>query len=473
MPIVSFQEGNELYDITPIENIFILEYMQNAPGEYVKVYLLGLLKCYHAKENYTISRMASDLSISDDEVKQAFTYWAQFGLVEILSRRPYEVSFLNIKKTMQKTKGPRVNLYTHQPLVLALQKIFGGKRLLGPSEINFVMEWVDEWKVPPEVIILITNWCVSMKGERIRFSYVNKVLSDIYDQDLTTYTQVEDYIHQTDTKMSGATAVLKTWNMNRLPTADEVELYRKWTQDYNVHKDAIREAQKQMTGINNPNYKYLDSLIEKLYKNNIKSANDAVKYFMENEGHRKNAKEIYSRLGGLRLTDERMKRYEGWRNMGFSQYALLTAADALSHEGYKSPDDLNNTLIRWHKQVLISDKKIDAYMATIKASAQQVSLLLEAWEENRAPKNYERRIYLSWIQKELPKKLIDLACKKAENAKDKMVYADRILSNWVEQGIKTIQQAQKQTSVAFTSSKKEKELPKDDYFNLYNSWEEL
>ena len=98
MAAVSFSEGNALYDITPVENIFILEYMANAPGEYIKVYLLGLTMCYHSNEEYSVSKMASALSITEDEVKAAYTYWAQLGLIEILSRRPYEVRYHNIKK---------------------------------------------------------------------------------------------------------------------------------------------------------------------------------------------------------------------------------------------------------------------------------------------------------------------------------------------------------------------------------------
>lgn len=73
MPVVSFSEGNEQFDITPVENIFILEFMKNVPGDYVKVYLLGLTMCYHHRDDYTISKMANDLSLSEDEVKQAST----------------------------------------------------------------------------------------------------------------------------------------------------------------------------------------------------------------------------------------------------------------------------------------------------------------------------------------------------------------------------------------------------------------
>ena len=76
----------------------------------------------------------------------------------------------------------------------------------------------------PEVVSLVAAWCVNMKGEKVRFSYINRVLGDIYDQGLVKYAEVERYIKETSSKMSGAADVLKAWNLNRPPTADENSL---------------------------------------------------------------------------------------------------------------------------------------------------------------------------------------------------------------------------------------------------------
>ena len=35
-------------EMTPIDNLFLLEYMPDADGMFVKVYLYGLMQCYHA-----------------------------------------------------------------------------------------------------------------------------------------------------------------------------------------------------------------------------------------------------------------------------------------------------------------------------------------------------------------------------------------------------------------------------------------
>ncbi len=473
MAAVSFSEGNALYDITPVENIFILEYMANVPGDYIKVYLLGLTMCCHADEDYTISTMAKALSLPEDEIKAAYTYWAQMGLVKILKRRPFEVSYNNIKKEkMQKADGEKISLYTHQPLVLELQRIFGGRRLLGTSEVNYIVIWLDEWKMPSETISLVAAWCVEMKGEKVRFSYINKVLGDIYDQGLTSYADVERYINDVSNKMSGASDVLKAWSLNRPPTADEIELYKKWNSKYGMQKEAIREAQKHMTGTNNPNFKYLDFIIESLAENKVKTATDAKNYFEKKDTLRAEAKEIYSILGGLRVTEGRIKLYEEWLEMGFSQRSVQKAAQALSKAGDRQPDDLDSVLKRWHKNGIVTDKDVAEYMTQIKMTSNKVSVLLEKWGDNRAPKNHEIAIYNTWLQKKYPHELIGLACQKSASAKDKMSYASKILSVWQENGVKTTAQAEKE-SYSINKSGSGKTFTDDIYEGVYDNWEDI
>lgn len=47
MGMFGFDDQSMMFDVTPVENQFILEYMLSAQGDYVKVYLYGLMHCYH------------------------------------------------------------------------------------------------------------------------------------------------------------------------------------------------------------------------------------------------------------------------------------------------------------------------------------------------------------------------------------------------------------------------------------------
>ena len=48
-----FDERYAVFDVTPVDNQFILEYLPAAKGDYVKVYLYGLTQCCHPRRTWT------------------------------------------------------------------------------------------------------------------------------------------------------------------------------------------------------------------------------------------------------------------------------------------------------------------------------------------------------------------------------------------------------------------------------------
>ena len=69
-----FDERYAMFDITPVENQFILEYLPNAKGDYVKVYLYGLMCCYHPEKEMNLDTMCHELDMTEDDVQAAFNY---------------------------------------------------------------------------------------------------------------------------------------------------------------------------------------------------------------------------------------------------------------------------------------------------------------------------------------------------------------------------------------------------------------
>ena len=91
---------------TDVENIFINEYMPGAPGDYVKVYLYGLL---YAQTGAAMddATFAKQLRLSPEAVGQAWKYWEEMGVVRCHRREtaadPREVcdvEFRNLRAMM-------------------------------------------------------------------------------------------------------------------------------------------------------------------------------------------------------------------------------------------------------------------------------------------------------------------------------------------------------------------------------------
>ena len=129
MAFCTFDENAALFDSTPVENMFITEYMLRAPGDFVKVYIYALMLCYHNAERMSLASMAKDLDMTEEEVERAFRYWARDGLCRQVGDNPVCYKLYNLKQlTLTRAQSPGDQVY-HQdfavvkccaPIVLAL-----------------------------------------------------------------------------------------------------------------------------------------------------------------------------------------------------------------------------------------------------------------------------------------------------------------------------------------------------------------
>lgn len=107
MAFCAFDDSAALFDSTPVENMFITEYMLRAPGDFVKVYLYALMLCYHPTPRMSLSSMARDLDMTEEDVERAFKYWARDGLVRQVGDNPVSFTLFNLKQlTLTRAENP-------------------------------------------------------------------------------------------------------------------------------------------------------------------------------------------------------------------------------------------------------------------------------------------------------------------------------------------------------------------------------
>jgi hypothetical protein len=96
---------------TSVENMFINELLPIAPGEYVKVYLFGLM---YAEQERPISAAAAAkaLRMTREEIDNAWKYWEKWGAVRLEREDAegddgnYRVVFLSQIEAFYGSKGP-------------------------------------------------------------------------------------------------------------------------------------------------------------------------------------------------------------------------------------------------------------------------------------------------------------------------------------------------------------------------------
>ena len=73
---------------TSVENKFITKYLPEADGLAVKVYLYGLFLCQNSDADFGVRSMAEVLKTDEEQIKQAFAFWEDYDLVDILLETP-------------------------------------------------------------------------------------------------------------------------------------------------------------------------------------------------------------------------------------------------------------------------------------------------------------------------------------------------------------------------------------------------
>ena len=68
---------------TQVDNLFLSDYLSNASGDDVKIYLTGLMLASNNYEGDFIAKISSILKIPEARITEGFSYWEKQGLTEL------------------------------------------------------------------------------------------------------------------------------------------------------------------------------------------------------------------------------------------------------------------------------------------------------------------------------------------------------------------------------------------------------
>ncbi|MDD4832394.1 MAG: hypothetical protein PHI78_01835, partial [Clostridia bacterium] len=95
---------------TVVENAFITQFMPDAPPRYTEVYLYGLLLCSRQNDN-SLENICAALNLTPIDVKTAFTYWEELGLVSVIGADVFRVVYMPIKTSVSLLKKVKPEKY--------------------------------------------------------------------------------------------------------------------------------------------------------------------------------------------------------------------------------------------------------------------------------------------------------------------------------------------------------------------------
>ena len=457
-----FDTKYAMFDITPVENQFILEYLPAARGDYVKVYLYGLMRCYHPEEDMNLDRMSHELNMTREDIINAFGYWERRRLVRRISDNPPRWQYINIKQknlVSDDDSDPEYEDFSN-----AVYEAFDKVRRLHGSELSACFEWHEGLKLPTEVIIMLLNHMVELKGKNFRISEAEKVAVQMAGENIQSVEAAEEFFSRDGQAYTGIRKILKKMGKRYLPSEAQVSLYRKWTKDWGFSPEAI-EAALELTAKGDPSLGYLDGILNSLRQENPDAGEMTADNVRDSTKRTEGLREVLKELGKGDVNARNLQLYGEMAEL-YPQEVILTAARECGHNG-KDTGEVLKLLQAWKEKGLSTPKEVKAYVQSFHDQTALIRELRKIWgtDENRIGKT-DRSLLSKWENEMgFGREMILAAAVYAAEAKQPMAYLDKILTDYKDKGIRTPEEAKQdhQGRKGTNASRSGKVLPAQDF----------
>ena len=448
MPLCRFPGGGAMFCATPVENMFLEEYMPNAPSDYVKVYLYGLMHCYYPNGGAAdLSSFARSLRIPEDDVRRAFFYWQQQGLVRIQVSPQGPCVFYNIlPRDARGFALPAADRFLN--FNRKVQSLFDPRQLT-PRETDAMHEWIEADGFEEDSILQLCEYAISLHGRNVGFAYLKTVAQNWLAEGLTSAADVRAHLQQRKSEVRDAQSILASLGIrNRAATEAELALYRKWTLEWGFDRDAIDVACAQSASAAQPTMKYVDTILSSFAENHVFTAPE-IEAFLQYRAHRRAAAASIQNAMGVygAPSPTLMNCLDTWRTQyGYDTPVVLLAAQQAGRRGQKTLDALENILSSWHAANLLSQQDVVDYLAAQKTGSEAAANVLRHLALEFAPNEQTRRSVSLWnTQWGLPMDVILYGADeivKSGVQRDRMRALHNLLQAWFERGVRDLAAAQ-------------------------------
>lgn len=464
---------------TQIDNLFLSDFLPNANGDYVKVYLYGLYKCQSNKDN-DLDSFARTLNMSKDDIVTIFYYWQELGLVNVIDIEPVMIRYLPVKNALYKMKKYNVDKYT--AFNISAQELIGSK-MLTPREFEEFYYLIENLHIEKEALLKIIDYCVNLKGKNVSVTYIVAVAKNwIYDG-VRTSEDVDNRLIEQERVSGDVVLVLKALGTKRQATTEEYQMYLVWTKDMDLSLDLIVHIAKKTKS---KNFNKLNEQIMKCYSNRCLSIKEVDEFIEQNQDMLELAKVVVKNLG---LWYDNLENVvdvyiHSWLSMGFEKEAIISLSNYAFKSNIRTLDGLNNNINNMYKAGVLTVASLNSYMEDIVKNDEDIANILNKLDIKRGVISADRTMFKVWLYDwGISRELIEFATELSKGKYMAMQYLNRLLSEYHANKISSVEDA-KNFKTSFgaavvnkvsTSSKaaKKREYSKKELDSLFDDIEEI
>lgn len=286
---------------TRVENLFINEFLPDAPGDCVKVFLFGLMYAQY-EEQIDSRTMALTLGITEKEVENAWKYWESKGLVRLSGESENgieEIEFIRqidlfYGKTLEDTypvsgedkdtgsaditdaaddSEQEGAAETEESADAIIERLINRQlrdifrkyesmtgRTLSTHEAGKLTDAIKVYNIEPDVLDFAIDYCVGI--DKASVDYICKVALRWTEDGARDVFTVKQMLDRRSKRNDAYRKVFAELGFSRLPNPADREIMDRWFDELGCSLKDVLDACKAAGGMREPHLRYVNKVIE-------------------------------------------------------------------------------------------------------------------------------------------------------------------------------------------------------------------
>ena len=293
---------SSLFSTTLLPDIFFSEYLSEASGDFIKVYLYMLFLSKYDKD-IKINDMSKKLVLPVKTIQDAVKYWEDQGLITkkntgyiINNMQEIELHKLYKPKTAlsaEQLQKSAQNQNRAKAIEYINNKYFSG--LMPTTWYPEIELWFKKFNFDEEVMIALFGYCFERSA--LHKNYVQTVAEAWNKNNIKTFNDLDIYYEKQEKLNIIVKTISKKLGLNRGLTQYEYAYIEKWNIDFGYGLDIIEIALKRTTSKANPSFDYLDKLLTDWHDRGFKTPDAINNFLAEMKQKNKNVKSLEKSTG--------------------------------------------------------------------------------------------------------------------------------------------------------------------------------
>lgn len=291
-----------LFSSTELPDVFFTEYLSQASGDYIKIYLYIVFLSKYGKD-VKINDLSKKLNIDFKTIQEGIKYWEDNGVItkkntgyiinnlqEIELHKLYKpkvaLSAESVKQTAQ-------NQYRAKAIENINNLFFQG--IMSPSWYSDIDLWFKKYSFDEEVMIALFQYCYNKSA--LHRNYIQTVAEAWFKSNVKTFSDLDSLFEKQEKLNTLYKSISKKLGYTRALTEYEKGYIEKWTIEYGFDLNIIEIALKKTTAKTNPNFDYLDKLLSDWHDRGFKTVEEIENFLSEFKQKNKDIKKLEKNTG--------------------------------------------------------------------------------------------------------------------------------------------------------------------------------